>query len=129
MTHPFWATALKALLPILLVVATASLIFQIPPGLIEARIGLGITALLTLVAMQWSALSQLPDGGYLVMLDVLYILSFIFVLTTLIQSLMTSWRARSGDEPGAIVIDERSMIIDLTIFVSLTGAVLWIYLR
>jgi len=128
-THPFWATALKVLLPILLVVVTASLIFQIPPGLIEARIGLGITALLTLVAMQWSALSELPDGGYLVMLDVLYILSFVFVLTTLIQSLMTSWRARSGDEAGAIVIDERSMIIDLAIFLSLTGAVLWIYLR
>lgn len=128
-THPFLATALKVLLPILLVVVTASLIFQIPPGLIEARIGLGITALLTLVAMQWSALSELPDGGYLVMLDILYILSFVFVLTTLIQSLMTSWRARSGDEAGAIVIDERSMIIDLAIFMSLTGAVLWIYLR
>lgn len=128
-THPFLATSIKVLLPILLVVATASLIFHVPPGLIEARIGLGITALLTLVAMQWSAMADLPDGGYLVMLDVLYIISFLFVLTTLIQTLATSWRARDGDEPRAIVADERFMYIDLAVYVTLSGLVVWLYLR
>ena len=128
-THPFLATSVKVLLPILLVVATASLIFHVPPGLIEARIGLGITALLTLVAMQWSALADLPDGGYLVMLDVLYIISFLFVLTTLIQTLATSWKAKAGDEEGAIAADERFMYIDLAVYLALSGLVVWLYLR
>ena len=128
-THPFLATSIKVLLPILLVVATASLIFHVPPGLIEARIGLGITALLTLVAMQWSAMADLPDGGYLVMLDVLYIISFLFVLTTLVQTLATSWRARDGDEARAIAADERFMYIDLAVYVTLSGLVVWLYLR
>ena len=128
-THPFLATSVKVLLPILLVVATASLIFHVPPGLIEARIGLGITALLTLVAMQWSALSDLPDGGYLVMLDVLYIISFLFVLTTLIQTLATSWKARTGGEASAIRADERMMYIDLSAYIGLSALVMWLYLR
>jgi hypothetical protein len=128
-THPFLATSVKVLLPLILVVITASLIFHVPPGLIEARIGLGITALLTLVAMQWSALSNLPDGGYLVMLDVLYIASFMFVLTTLIQTLATSWKAREGDEAGAIRLDKRMMVIDLAVFVAVSAIIMWAFLR
>lgn len=128
-THPFLATSVKVLLPLILVVATASLIFNVPPGLIEARIGLGITALLTLVAMQWSALSNLPDGGYLVMLNVLYIASFMFVLTTLIQTLATSWKAREGDEAGAIRLDERLMVIDLAVFVAVSAIIMWWFMR
>ena len=68
-THPILATSVTVLLPLIL--ATASLRFHVPPSLVQARIGLGTTALLTLVAMQWSALSNLPDGGHLVMLNVL----------------------------------------------------------
>ena len=128
-THPILATSVKVLLPLILVVATASLIFHVPPTLIEARIGLGITALLTLVAMQWSAMSDLPDGGYLVMLDVLYIASFMFVLTTLIQTLATSWKAREGDEAGAIRLDERMMVIDLAVFVSVSAIITWSFLK
>lgn len=127
--HPFLSTAVKILLPILLVVVTASLIFHVPPGLVEARIGLGITALLTLVAMQWSTLSGLADLGYLVMLDVLYIVAYFFVVATLIQSLVTSWKARAGDEAGAIRIDERSMYVDLAAYLIITGAVMWYYLH
>ena len=127
--HPVLATSVKVLLPLILVVATASLIFHVAPSLIEARIGLGITALLTLVAMQWSALSSLPDGGYLVMLDVLYIASFMFVLTTLVQTLATSWKAREGDEAGTIRLDERMMVIDLAVFVAVSAIIMWLYLR
>ena len=127
--HPILATSVKVLLPLILVVITASLIFHVPPSLIEARIGFGITALLTLVAMQWSALSNLPDGLYLVMLDVLYIASFMFVLTTLIQTLATSCKAREGDEAGAIRLDGRMMVIDLAVFVAVSAITMWIFLR
>lgn len=127
-THPFLSTSIKVLLPIVLIVATASLIFHIPPNLIEARIGLGITALLTLVAMQWSAMSSLPDGGYLVMLDVIYIISYAFVLITLVQTLTTSWKAKSGEERLAIRRDKQMMVYDLGAYLLLTVATLWIYM-
>ena len=110
-------------------IATASLIFYVPPTLIEPRVGLGITALLTLVAMQWSALSELPDGGYLVMLDILYILSFTFVLATLIQTLASSRRARAGDETGAIRVDRRTLYIDLAVYLALASLVILLYMR
>ena len=128
-THPFIATSIKVLLPVILIIATASLIFRIPPKMFEPRIGLGITALLTLVAMQWSALSSLPDGGYLVMLDIIYILAFGFVLLALIQSLKNSWKARAGDVDGAIALDRKYMAYDLIAYLVLTAATMWFYLH
>ena len=128
-THPFLATSIKVLLPVILIIATASLIFRIPPKLFEPRIGLGITALLTLVAMQWSALSSLPDGGYLVMLDIIYIISYAFVLIALVQSISTSWKARAGDINIAIRRDRKFMFLDLGVYFLLTAGTLLLYLH
>jgi len=47
----------------------------------------------------------------------------------LIQTLATSWRARDGDEARAITTDERFMYIDLAVYVTLSGLVVWLYLR
>ena len=44
--------ALKLLLPMLLVALTAALALSVHPRYVEGRIGIGITALLTLVALQ-----------------------------------------------------------------------------
>ncbi|MGH6865944.1 MAG: hypothetical protein ACREDO_07215 [Methyloceanibacter sp.] len=51
-TRPIVAMALKAFVPIALVVVCAALVFFVLPRYVEGRIGLGITALLTLVALQ-----------------------------------------------------------------------------
>jgi hypothetical protein len=109
-SYPVLTNAVKYLVPILLVMIAAGLIFQIPPGLVEGRIGLAITALLTLVAMQWTATDGLPINEYLTLLDVLYVLSLAFILGSLIRAIRTSWVARDTGEEAAIRLDERSMI-------------------
>lgn len=127
-SHPGLPNVVKYLLPILLVVIAASLVFQIPPTMVEARIGLGITAVLTLVAMQWSSSEGLPVAGYLMMLDVLYIIALVFILATLIQGIRTTWQAREGREAEAIASDERMMYVYLGIYLLVSGAVLAAYL-
>ena len=64
----------------LLVALTAALALSVHPQYVEGRIGIGMTALLTLVALQLTSDSGLPDVNYLILLDKLYILSYAFVV-------------------------------------------------
>ena len=111
--HPVVTNVIKYLVPIILVVIASALIFQVPPNMVEARIGLSITALLTLVAMQWSSMDGLPLMSYLTLLDALYLVSLVFILGSLIAGLRVSWIARDHGEAAAIKVDERSMVVYL----------------
>ncbi|MGH6831671.1 MAG: hypothetical protein ACRECM_01405 [Methyloceanibacter sp.] len=72
-TRPAVSMSIKLFLPIVLVVVCAALVFFIRPKEIGARIGLGITGLLTLVALELSSSAVLPDIDYLMMLDKVFI--------------------------------------------------------
>ena len=61
----------------------ALLALLIHPDQVEGRLGLGITALLTLVAMQFTAASDLPEVGYLMLIDKVYLASNLFILAVL----------------------------------------------
>jgi hypothetical protein len=68
-TRPIMAMSVKTFVPIVLLVVCAALVFFVRPHYVEGRIGLGITALLTLVALQLTSSASLPDVDYLMMLD------------------------------------------------------------
>jgi Neurotransmitter-gated ion-channel transmembrane region len=107
--HRPWATyALKIILPILLVAACAALVYFIHPSFVEGRIGMGITALLTLVALQLTSNSQLPEVDYLMMIDMLFIAAYLFVIASLAQVVRTSWAAHRGDDEKAIQRDRHA---------------------
>ena len=104
--HRPWLTyAIKVILPILLVAACAALVYFIHPSFVEGRIGMGITALLTLVALQLTSNSQLPEVDYLMMIDMLYIAAYLFVIASMAQVVRTSWAAHRGDDEKAISND------------------------
>ena len=75
----------------LLVALTATLSLLVHPQFVEGRIGIGITALLTLVALQLTSNSSLPEVDYLILLDKLYILSYGFVVLTMAVIVRNSW--------------------------------------
>ncbi len=104
-SRPWLTYAIKIILPILLVAATAALVYFIHPSFVEGRIGMGITALLTLVALQLTSNSQLPEVDYLMMIDMLYIAAYLFVIASLAQVVYTSWAAFRGDDEKAIAKD------------------------
>jgi hypothetical protein len=60
--RPTGPYAVKLLLPMLLVALTAALALSVHPRYVEGRIGIGITALLTLVALQLTTNSSLPES-------------------------------------------------------------------
>lgn len=125
---PGLSNLIKYLVPIVLIVVAASLVFSLPPTEVEGRIALGITALLTLVAMEWSATESLPTVSYLTMLDVLYIVGTLFILGSLILGIRTSWMARESSEETAIHSDERMLYVFLGAFAVVFCVVLGMYL-
>jgi len=68
-SRPVLSGITKSFLPVFIVVLVAAAALLLAPSRVEARVGLSITALLTLVALQLAATSGLPDVGYLLMLD------------------------------------------------------------
>ena len=95
-TRPKGTYSVKLLLPMLLVALTAMLALLIHPRWVEGRLAIGITALLTLVALQLTSNSSLPEVDYLILLDKLYILSYVFVVGTIAMVVRNSLGRRGG---------------------------------
>lgn len=76
--RPWLPYAVKLLVPLFVATACGALMFMVPPQFVEARIGLGITSVLILVALQLTLNSDLPDVDYLMALDKLYLASYLF---------------------------------------------------
>ncbi len=88
--RPWLATGVKIFLPILLVIFCTALVFFVHPSYVEGRLGVVITALLTLVALQLTTASGLPEVDYLLMTDKVYLLSYLFIIATMLQVVRTS---------------------------------------
>jgi hypothetical protein len=122
-TRPTGTYALKLLLPMLLVALTALLALMVHPRYVEGRIGIGITALLTLVALQLTNNSSLPEVNYLMLLDKLYLVSYGFVVLTLAMIVRNSW-VEARDDDRAKGATRRSLVILAVVYFTVIGAVL-----
>jgi neurotransmitter-gated ion-channel len=125
-TRPVIAMSLKTFVPILLIVVCASLVYFVRPRYVEGRIGLGITALLTLVALQLTATASLPDVDYLMMLDKVFLLAYLFIIVALARVVATSWRGADADSEAEIKqADRRWAAGVLALYLLLNVVVLW----
>ena len=106
-TRPVVAMSVKTFVPIVLIVVCAALVFFVRPRYVEGRIGLGITALLTLVALQLTSGAALPDVDYLMMLDKIYLLAYLFIILALARVVATSWRGADPEAERSIARRDR----------------------
>jgi hypothetical protein len=122
--RPVISAAIKVFLPTGLVIFCAGLVFFVHPSYVEGRLGVVITVLLTLVALQLTTASGLPDVDYLLLTDKIYVLSYLFVIAALMQVARTSPLARAGKHAEAIRSDRRALALFLALFAAGTGAVI-----
>src|SRR5680860_607897 len=124
--RPVIAMSLKTFVPIILIVVCASLVFFVRPRYVEGRIGLGITALLTLVALQLTATAGLPDVDYLMMLDKVFLLAYLFIIIALARVVATSWGGADADSEATIKhADRRWAAAVLGAYLVANIAVMW----
>ena len=94
MTRDVLPYLVKLVLPIFIVILITSLIYLLPARLEEARTGIGVTAMLTIVALQWTTDASLPSVEYLTMLDLVYIVSMVYILGAMVYTVLASRRNR-----------------------------------
>ena len=105
-TRPLMAMSVKTFVPIVLIVICAALVFFVRPHYVEGRIGLGITALLTLVALQFTSSPTLPDVDYLMMLDKIFLLDY-DIIAALAPVVLASWRGADETAERSIMRADR----------------------
>jgi hypothetical protein len=126
--RPVVSSAIKMFFPLGLVLLTGVLTFFLKPTMVESKVGTAITALLTLVALQFTVAGVLDSVGYLTMIEVIYALSFMFVLYTLGISIYTAWAKRDLESPEAVRFDRRSMVIGFAAYLLALGGTLFGFL-
>jgi len=114
--RPIIPYLLKLIFPILLVVMVAALAFWIDPFEVEARVGMVVTALLTLVALQITTNSNLPEVEYLMLIDLLYNLSFAFVLAVMVDVVVTTGLHKKGDVAAARTFGNKMRFASFSIY-------------
>ncbi len=105
--RPAVSGGVKVFLPVVLIILCAMLALMLDPVHVDARIGLSITALLTLVATQFTAAGNLPEVAYLTMLDQIYIASYIFILVVIALVVRGTRLDEQGALQGAVGATER----------------------
>ncbi len=86
---------LKLMLPLLVVIIASLGGLLIHPSYIDARISLPIGGLLSCVFLQQSYSSALPDVGYMVLMDKIYLLSYLLIAFIMLRVIVvgnaTAW--------------------------------------
>lgn len=99
--RPVVTSTLKMLLPVCCVVFGASLMLRLKVTYIDARLGVGITSLLTVVAIQLAANETMPSVDYLVLMDKIHLAAYSYVLAGLGIVLVTARRLDDSSTEAA----------------------------
>lgn len=108
--RPMVAYGAKFMLPVLCVIFCAGLMFLFSPHYVDVRVGIGITALLTVVALQITLNDALPEIDYLVLMDKVYLASYFFVILGLALILRSTQKFDAGQEAEAHRKDRKRLV-------------------
>ena len=89
-TRPASYFLLKLMLPLLVVIMASLGALFIAPTYVDARFSLPIGGLLSCVFLQQSYSSALPDVGYMVLMDKIYLLSYLLIGLIMLRVLLAS---------------------------------------
>lgn len=107
----------KLLLPLVIVVSAALVALLINPKSIDARVALPMGALLSAIFLQRGYSDDLPDLGYLVFMDKIYLLAYPLILAVLIRAIVAYKKARDASDAELEEIQrvDRKAIVVLSI--------------
>jgi hypothetical protein len=107
----------KTLVPIGFILLSTLLIFFISLSYFEGRIGLAVTTLISAVALQLTTSADLPQIGYLVLVDKLYNLSYVIILFSMFESTLAVRWHDAGREAAAQRLDHYAAVLSLALIV------------
>jgi hypothetical protein len=120
-TRPVVGYVATTLVPIGIVMLITMVMFLVHPRYFEGRLGLGITSLISAVALQLTAEGNLPSTGYLVLLDHVYNLAYLVIFLSLLASVASVRAADANNEARSKRIDRGALLTTLVLFFGGTG--------
>ncbi len=119
--RPVLGAFVKTIVPITVVMLITLVMFLIDPKYFEGRMGLGITSLISAVALQLTAAADLPATGYLVLLDHIYNASYIVIFVALLESVISVGIADRGDPARSRRLDLGTLAVLSIAFFGVVG--------
>lgn len=116
----------KLMLPLVVVLITSLGATFIFPGYIDARIYLPIGGLLSAVFLQQSYSESLPDIGFMVLMDKIYVLSYVVIIINLIQAIITANMVSSEEDADIQRVNKIDKIFSVVSFLSFATATILI---
>jgi hypothetical protein len=116
--------ALKLLLPVFSVLLCALLMFLLDPTYVDLRINVGITSLLAIVVLQMTLNQDVPEIGYLMLIDKIYLCAYAFVVIGLILVVWTVRLVRQEKHEAAWALQRRSLFTLTLTFVVVVGGLI-----
>ncbi|MBK8554602.1 MAG: hypothetical protein IPL65_01965 [Lewinellaceae bacterium] len=119
LSRPVSYFLLKMLLPLLIVVLVSIGALLLHPSYIDTRSSLPIGGLLTAVFLQQSYSDALPDTGYMVLMDKLYLLAYVLISLVLLQVIRSGNKlldAKPSAEANILKLEKRRAMLYLLLF-------------
>jgi len=110
----------KLLMPLFIVVMAAFSALLIQPQALDARSALPVGALLSAIFLQKSYSDNLPDLGYLVLMDKIYLVAYLLIVLTLIRVIFAYLRTEDADAATVTAVhavDRRLLVLCASVFV------------
>jgi len=124
--RPMVGIVSKTVIPIAIIILITFGAFFLHPEDIDARLCVTITALISAVALQFTAATELPPTGSLLLLDKIYILSYIAILAVTFCCIASNRQVHKENLPKANKIDRWGLWLSV---VGYFGSILFLMLR
>jgi hypothetical protein len=114
--RPFSFFLLKMLLPLTVVMLVSLGALLLHPMHIDTRSALPIGGLLTAVYLQQSYNDALPDSGYMVLMDKIYLMAYVLISLILLHVIVAGNVSAGGDDRAVSRIDRRERWLSVGYF-------------
>ena len=101
----YWSYAFKILIPLLIILMMAYLVFFLPPAQLDTAASVAMTALLSCMAYNVAVSQNMPEIGYLVLSDKFFISTYLLLLLTLAQTFISFILDSNGKQVAAQRLD------------------------
>ncbi|MFT5355821.1 MAG: hypothetical protein ACI9KE_003040 [Polyangiales bacterium] len=109
--RPIVTVALKLFLPLLIIMLIAFLSLFIAPEEVEARSAMGVTALLSCFAFQFTVSDALPEVAYLTLGDTFFLLAYVVTTLIVLETIIVYTLERKSRPRSAIRLDRVSRVV------------------
>jgi hypothetical protein len=111
------AYLIKILIPLLIILVLAYLVFFVPARELEVAVGLTVTSVLACIAFQLTVADDLPSIGYVVISDRIFHLCYFLIMTAMAETVYTHGLEKRGRESAAAKIERWARYLYPAMFV------------